>query len=120
GGREVPAGHADGDRRPGGGAVESEPGSDGPRGGDLDARPPLAGGAGRRPGLPGDRERRRSAGGVGRRGGSPGHLGGRGPALARRLLVLPELRIAPAPRRRGLVLRRVPEPAASGPLGARG
>ena len=66
------------------------------------------------------RERRRSAGGVGRRGGSPGHLGGRGPALARRLLVLPELRLAPAPRRRGLVLRRVPEPAASGQLGARG
>ncbi len=69
---------------------------------------------------PGHRERRRPAGGVGGRRGPPGHLGGRGPALARRLLVLPELRIAPAPRRRGLVLRRVPEPAAPGALGARG
>ena len=33
--------------------------------------------------------------------GSPGHLGGRRPALARRLLVLPGVRLAPAPRRRG-------------------
>ena len=46
--------------------------------------------------LPGHRERRRSARGVGRRAGPQGHLGGRGPALARRLLVLPELRVAPA------------------------
>jgi hypothetical protein len=66
------------------------------------------------------RERRRSAGGLGGRPGPPGHLGGRGPALARRLVVLPELRRAPAAGRRGLVLRRVPEPAASGQLGARG
>ena len=70
--------------------------------------------------LPGDRQRRRPAGGLGRRAGAPGHLGGRGPALARRLLVLPEVRVAPAPRRRRLVLRRVLVPPPAGQLGAGG
>ena len=46
------------------------------------APPPRAGGAGRRAGLPGDRERRRPACRLGGRAGASGHLGGGGSALA--------------------------------------
>ena len=48
------------------------------------------------PGLPGGGQRRRPAGRLGGELGAAGHLGGRGAALARRLLVLPELRRPPA------------------------
>src|SRR5581483_6511331 len=98
--------------------AEPEPRPDGPGRGDLAARPALAGGARPSSTPSGDRQRRRSAGGLGGRGRAPGDVGVRGPALARRLLVLPELRCAPAPGRRRLALPGVLLPAAAGPLDA--
>jgi hypothetical protein len=51
--REVHPGHDQGDQAKGGRPAEPEPRSDGPRGGDLAACPPLAGGARGRARLPG-------------------------------------------------------------------
>ena len=58
-----------------------------------------------RPGLPGGRQRRRPADRMGGRGGPGRHLGGGRPALARGLMVLPAVRLPPAPGRAGLALR---------------
>ena len=66
----------------GGRAAEPEPRPDGPRGRDLAARAPLAGGARQRSRLPGRGQRRRPAGRLGGGRVTAGHLGRGGAALA--------------------------------------
>jgi hypothetical protein len=69
------------------------------RAAEIWLRPPLAGSARERAGLPGGGQRRRSAGGLGCQLGAAGHLGRGRPAVAGGLLVLPALRRPPAARR---------------------
>ena len=69
-------------------------------------------------GLPGYRQCRRPADRLGCVERTQGDVGRRWAALARGLLVLPGVRLAPAPRRARLALRRVRLRAAGDPLGA--
>ena len=88
-------------------AAQPQPRPDGPGRGDLADRAAMAAGPGEGRRLHGHRERRRPADRLGGVGGAAGHLGRGGPALARGLLVLPGMRLAPAPGRAWLALRRV-------------
>ena len=71
-----------------------------------------------REGLLGGRQRRRPADRLGCLQCRERHLGGRRPALARGLLVLRGVRVAPAAGRTRLALRRMRVPAAVHPVGA--